>query len=137
MIVMKVFAVFLPVPVFFPVCLFLDVLTARQNKCWKNLAKLVGIQINSLAWGSSTPPFHKCDPQITSYELQTFLTSLFLQLLIFWIETKTSCGVVLWLQIGLQMILPYNIFCGVVFSTNEYPEFVCPKIGAFRMSHSV
>ena len=77
-------------------CLFLNVLpppppTHRANVEWKNLAKLVRIQINSSAWGSSTLHFYKCDPQTTSYELQTFLTSLFLQLQIFGVETTTSC----------------------------------------------
>lgn len=61
----------------------------RANVEWKNLAKLVRIQINSSAWGSSALHFYKCDPQTTNYELQNFLTSLFLQL--FWVETKTSC----------------------------------------------
>lgn len=63
----------------------------RANVEWKNLAKLVRVQINSSAWGSSALHFYKRDPQTTSYELQTFLTSLFLQLQTFWVQTKTSC----------------------------------------------
>lgn len=49
------------------------------------LAELIGIQINSSAYGSSI--LHG-DLLLTSYELQPLLTSLFLQRQIFWIESR-------------------------------------------------
>lgn len=70
--------------------------------------------------GRSTLRFYKYDPQTTNYELQTYLTSLFLQLQIFGAETKTFLQITfLWSHIGLQLISPCNIFSVLQWSFNE------------------
>lgn len=93
----------------------------RANDEWKNLAKLVRIQINSPAWGSSALRFYKCDPQITSYEPQTSLTSLFLKIQIFEGRNQDFLhSTFLWPCIRLQMISPQKVFCALRRSSNVY-----------------
>lgn len=104
-------------------CLFLNALSPQiEQMMKKNLAKLVRVQINSSAWGSSELHFYKCDPQTSSYELQTSLTSLFLKLQI--VEGRNQMcflqSTFLWPRIGLQTISLYNVFCSLQWSSNEY-----------------
>lgn len=105
-------------------CLFLNALSPQieQMMSERILPSWYGSKLIHQLGGAPNSIFYKCDPQTSSYELQTSLTSLFLKLQI--VEGRNQMcflqSTFLWPRIGLQTISLYNVFCSLQWSSNEY-----------------